>query len=104
MEYLPYLKEISLKQDLIDDFETYPFSIPAVRNLTRLAFSPTVTFFIGENGCGKSTLIEAIAVALGFNAEGGTQNFNFRTRPSHSDLHQYLMLSKSFVRPKDGFF
>jgi predicted ATPase len=51
--------------------------IPAIRHLHRLEFHPAVTFFIGENGTGKSTLIEAIATKYGFNAEGGSKNFNF---------------------------
>ena len=59
---------------------------------------------IGENGSGKSTLLEAIAIAWGFNPEGGTKNFNFSTRTSHSDLWKNIRLSKSFRRPKDGFF
>jgi predicted ATPase len=46
-----------------------------------------MTYFIGENGSGKSTLLEAIAVSLGFNAEGGSKNFSFGTRRSHSQLH-----------------
>lgn len=104
MEVLPYLKEISLKTEKIDSFDQYPFSIPAVRNLESIEFSPSVTFLVGENGSGKSTLIEAIAVAMGFNAEGGTKNFSFDTRNSHSQLHDCLRLSKSIVRPKDGFF
>lgn len=104
MKALPYLKEISLKRDKIENINRFPFSIPAVRNLSGLVFSPSITFIIGENGSGKSTLIEAIAVAMGFNAEGGTKNFSFGTRQSHSDLHEYLRLSKSFVRPRDGFF
>jgi predicted ATPase len=104
MEPLPYLKEISLKRDKISDVARYPFSIPAVRELDFLSFGKEVTFFVGENGSGKSTLLEAIAVALGFNPEGGTINFNFGTRDSHSDLHQFLRLSKSFIKPKDGFF
>ena len=53
------------------DAEAYPFNLPAVRSLDRLAFHPSVTFLVGENGSGKSTLIEALAVAWGFNAEGG---------------------------------
>jgi predicted ATPase len=104
MEPLPYLKEISIKRDEISDLANYPFSIPAVRELDYLSLGKEVTFFVGENGSGKSTLLEAIAVALGFNAEGGTKNFNFGTRDSHSDLFRYLRLSKSFRKPKDGFF
>jgi predicted ATPase len=82
----------------------YPFTIPAVRHLDVLTFDPDVTFLIGENGTGKSTLLEAISVALGFNAEGGTKNFSFSTRPSHSELHAWLRLVRSFKRPRDGFF
>jgi predicted ATPase len=63
-----------------------------------------VTFIVGENGSGKSTLLEAIAVAVGFNAEGGTKNFHFSTRDSHSPLHNYLRIVRSHVRPRDGFF
>ena len=59
---------------------------------------------IGENGSGKSTLIEAIAGVLGFNPEGGTKNFSFETHSSHSPLHEYIRLTKSYVKPKDGFF
>lgn len=63
-----------------------------------------MTYFIGENGSGKSTLLEAIAVSLGFNAEGGTKNFSFGTRRSHSELHEYLRIAKGFRRPRDGYF
>lgn len=104
MEALPYLKEISLKRDEIPDMVNYPFSIPAVRDLDCLEFGKEVTYFVGENGSGKSTLLEAIAVGLGFNPEGGTKNFNFGTRDSHSELYKYLRLSRSFIKPKDGFF
>ncbi len=100
----PYLREVSLKRDDVANYEAYPFSIPAVRELYGLEFHRDVTFIVGENGCGKSTLLEAIAVAWGFNPEGGTVNFRFSTRASHSDLHNYLRLVKSIHRPKDGFF
>lgn len=59
---------------------------------------------MGENGSGKSTILEAIAVAYGFNPEGGTRNFNFSSRATHSELNQYLRLVKGLSRPKDGFF
>ena len=86
------------------DFGKYPFSLPAIRNLEHLDIHPKVTIFVGENGSGKSTLLEAIAVALGFNAEGGTRNFNFQTRQSHSELYKYLRVTRGTKRPRDGFF
>lgn len=104
MDPLPYLKEVALKRDLIESFEVYPFSIPAIKELDSIDFGKEVTIFVGENGCGKSTLLEAIAVGMGFNAEGGTKNFHFGTRNTHSDLYKYFRLSKSFRRHRDGFF
>ena len=104
MQPKPYLREISLKRDKIADATKYPFAIPAVRHLDVLRFEPDVTFLVGENGTGKSTLLEAVSVALGFNAEGGTRNFNFATRASHSELHACLRLVRSFRRPRDGYF
>lgn len=99
-----YVSQVQLQRDKVDSFDRYPFSLPAVRSLDRLKLHPKVTFFVGENGSGKSTLLEAIAVSLGFNAEGGTKNFRFGTRTSHSELHGYLRLAKGVRRPRDGFF
>ena len=84
----------------------YPFNIPAVRHLKEtggITLEKPVTFLVGENGTGKSTLIEAIAVAMGFNAEGGSRDFYFNTRKTHSVLYEHLQIVKS-VRPSDGFF
>ena len=69
-----------------------------------LDFHPKVTYLIGENGVGKSTLIEAVAVAWGFNPEGGSINFRFATRETHSALHEYITLVRGTRRPRDGFF
>src|SRR4051812_46200570 len=93
-----------LERDAVSGFETYPFCIPAIRHLDRLEFHPAVTFFIGENGSGKSTLLEAIATKYGFNAEGGSKNFNFATQDTHSDLHEFIRLERGALRPSDGFF
>jgi predicted ATPase len=99
-----YVREVKLRRERIASFDQYPFSLPGVRNLHSLDLHPAVTFIVGENGSGKSTLLEAMAVAWGFNPEGGTRNFQFQTRASHSPLHQYLLLVKGIKRPKDGFF
>jgi predicted ATPase len=92
------------RENRVASFDAYPFSLAAVRNLETLPLHPAVTFIIGENGSGKSTLLEGIAVAWGFNPEGGTRNFQFQTRGSHSSLHERLLLVKGIRRPKDGFF
>lgn len=99
-----YLREVVLRRDKVPDFHRYPFNLPAVTLLDRLELDARVTFLIGENGSGKSTLLEAIAVALGFNPEGGSRNFRFGTRPSHSELYEYLRVVRSVVRPRDGYF
>ncbi len=96
--------DVRLKREKVPSFDEYPFSLPAVRPLEQLKLHPKVTFFVGENGSGKSTLLEAIAIGLGFNAEGGSRNFRFDTRASHSTLADYLTIGKGLRRPKDGFF
>ena len=79
--------------------------IPAIAHLMRedIDITTPVTFFVGENGTGKSTLLEAIAVASGFNPEGGTRNFNFSTQDTHSHLSRSLRLARNRYA-KDGFF
>jgi predicted ATPase len=99
-----YLREVMLRRDQISDLSQYPFALPAVAQMESLVFPKPVTFLVGENGSGKSTLLEAIAVVLGFNAEGGSKNFAFATRSSHSELHRYLRPVRGVARPRDGFF
>jgi len=99
-----FLLFAELKRAEVPSFDIYPFCLPAVRSMERLELHPSVTFLVGENGTGKSTLLEAIAVAWGFNAEGGSKNFSFATRPSHSELFRFLRLARGFRKPKDGFF
>jgi predicted ATPase len=99
-----FVRAVILKREEVADFDVYPFSIPAVHQLEELALDVPVTLLAGENGSGKSTLIEALAVALGFNAEGGTRNMTVATRPSHSQLGQYLRVVRGTRSPGDGFF
>jgi len=100
-----YINEVRIDKEIPRD--NYLRRLPVVRNLRRmggLRFQKNVTFLVGENGVGKSTLIEGIAVAMGFNPEGGTINFNFATNDSHSDLHRYMTVSRGYKRHRDGFF
>jgi len=83
----------------------YPWNLPAIRALKEsIRLHPRVTYLIGENGSGKSTLLEAIAVAAGMNAEGGSSNFTFATRESHSELWKAIRLVRGVHRPATDFF
>lgn len=104
LQWNQYLRSVELKRDKIESFSIYPFSVPAINSLNALEFHPKVTFIVGENGSGKSTILEAIAAAYGFNPEGGTKNFNFSSRETHSELQQYIKLVKGIKKPRDGFF
>ncbi len=99
-----YVKSIFVRDDIPAD--NYISSLPAVAWLQdeRIILNKPVTFIVGENGTGKSTLIEALAISLGFNPEGGTKNFNFSTENSHSVLYKFIEVAKGARRPKDGFF
>lgn len=110
-----YIREVSLDQKAIMAGDTdgvpamsrYPYHLKAVRALAEtggIELHPNVTFLVGENGSGKSTLLEALAVASGFNAEGGTRNFNFSSEETHSELHSHLRLIRGVRAPRDGFF
>lgn len=88
-----------------EDRVGYPWELPALARLADgLELHPNVTYLVGENGSGKSTLLEAIAIAAGMNAEGGSSNFSFSTRASHSELGQALRLVRGGRRPRTDFF
>ena len=86
------ISKIELDRREIEDFNKYPFNIKIIKNFKNLEFNKNVTFLIGENGIGKSTFIEAIAIYLGLPSEGGTQNFMFSTKNTSSDLYKYLKI------------
>ena len=98
-----------LIQEVIIDWEkispeSYLRGIAAISGVDHIAFTHPVTFFVGENGSGKSTVLEAIAIAYGFNPEGGTRNYNFSTYDSHSELCTAVRLSRGIRRSGWGYF
>jgi len=106
------LKRVTLLRDRVKDWNRYPFSVPAIRHLEQIDFRSRIVFFVGENGSGKSTMLEAIAEHSGFNREGGSRHMGHSTteRGSASDLVEALRLSwtpkilRGFFLRAESFF
>ena len=104
MNDVKYISEIVFDNSV--NKSSYLCDLPVIKYLSKnkcLTLTSNVTFFVGENGTGKSTLLEAIAVAHGFNAEGGSINFKFSTKKTHSELCDHITLRRR-TKPSDGFF
>ncbi len=84
--------------------DSYLRDIEAIKGLEEIAFTSPITFFVGENGSGKSTVLEAMAIACGFNPEGGSRNYRFSTYDSHSELCEAMRVVRGFRRPGWGYF
>src|SRR6202051_3131565 len=78
----PYLRRVWLDPSLVADRAAYPFCLPFLRDEFDLEFDRPITIIVGENGTGKSTLLEGIAVLAGYDEAGGGKGY----RPvDHSD-------------------
>lgn len=98
---MPFLTNLSV--ECRDD--GYPFSIPAIRALeSGIALHPKVTYFVGENGMGKSTLLEGLADKWGFSKESGNRSKSHGLRDYDTELAPAMTLMKTRDRPMDGFF
>jgi predicted ATPase len=99
----PYLRAVSLDRKARVDFDSYPFAIPVVRGMGVLELHRDVTFFVGENGTGKSTVLQAIAVGMGLPAEGGARQQRFRMAGA-SPLCEQMQLVKGSRMARAAFF
>lgn len=104
--YEPFISAVALAPADGQMRAGYPWELPAVRALAAqpLKLHPGLTYLVGDNGSGKSTLLEAIAVAAGMNPEGGSSNYRFATRESHSALGMSLRLHRGARRPRTDYF
>jgi predicted ATPase len=84
--------------------DAYPFNLPAIRTLD-LRFMRPVTFFVGENGTGKSTVLEALAELCGFPASGGGRNELGAKHGPEGEAALTTALRPAFrKRPRDRYF
>lgn len=98
-----FIRNVIIDWDKIEE-QSYLRDINSIKNLNNLEFKKPITFFVGENGSGKSTMLEAIAIAFGFNPEGGTPNYSFSTYDSHTELYKAIKLSRGYRKPNWGYF
>ncbi|WP_430603901.1 hypothetical protein IGJ02_001486 [Enterococcus sp. DIV0724b] len=97
-----YLK--GLKYDKVTTLTRFPFNLPILNDLNQLIFDKPVTFLIGENGSGKSTIIETIAGLMDLNLEGGSKNNCFVSYEEQSLLVEASRPIKYPNYPKDSYF
>lgn len=98
-----FIREVLFEWNKVDK-HSYLREIEAINGVEKIDFTNPITFFVGENGSGKSTLLEAIAIAHGFNPEGGSKNYLFSTRDSHSELCNAIKISRGYRKEKWGYF
>lgn len=98
-----FIKRININKNDFPTMNKYPYNIKAIKDFKNLKLDCPVTFIVGDNGIGKSTFIEALAVACGLNPEGGTENFTFHTKNTHSDLYKYFKLERGRI-PQNRYF
>jgi predicted ATPase len=100
---LPHLRSIAKAKPSHETAERFPFTVPVVRALDKLSLDAPVTFFVGENGSGKSTILEGIAVAAGLPAVGSAGVKDDETLSAQRALGRSLKLVWR-QRTRRGFF
>jgi len=100
---LAYLKRLRINWELVENRSTYPFNVPALASCETLDLNQNVTFFVGENGTGKSTLLEAIAYQCGFGIGGGDRNYDIGLSDESRSLASVLTLAW-MPKINQGFF
>ncbi len=98
-----FIVEVRLDWDAIEA-SSYLHCVKGLRAVSVLSFTRDVTFFVGDNGTGKSTLLEGIAQGYGLNAEGGTQNYQFSTFEKPNGLSNGIRLSRGYRKPGFCYF
>ena len=98
----PFLRRVTLHPDRVRRGE-HPFDLPILSRGLDLTFSTPVTFLVGDNGTGKSSLLEALAWSCGFPSRGGTREYRFEEDEDGHALGRALALSWG-QKVRDGFF
>jgi predicted ATPase len=82
----------------------YPFSLPIFNQTKQLRFEFPVTFFVGENGTGKSTLLEALALASGIHIWRKREGVRYQVNPYEKQLGNYISLEWANGKVPGSYF
>ena len=99
-----HLTRVTLLTDEFPTMDNYPFSLAIYQKTKQIALNAPVTFFIGENGTGKSTLLEAIAHRSGFHIWRGLDRSRFEVNPYEDDLYRFIRLEWTNGMVPGSFF
>lgn len=99
-----HLTRVTLLTDEFPTMDNYPFSLDIYQKTKQIALNAPVTFFIGENGTGKSTLLEAIAHRSGFHIWRGLDRSRFEVNPYEDDLYRFIRLEWTNGMVPGSFF
>jgi predicted ATPase len=99
-----HLKNVTLHPEKYPTKDSYPFYLPILQNTKQVILEKPVTLFVGENGTGKSTLLEAIAIACGIHIWRNTERSRPGYNPYEDKLHQHISVEWENGRVHGSFF
>lgn len=99
-----HLKEVKFHPSKYPAVDCYPFNLPLFHETKQVTFDSPVTLFVGENGTGKSTLLEALAAACNIHIWRDTQRSKPDYNPYEHKFYQYLSVGWSNGRVPGSFF
>ena len=85
-----HIKSVTLFPGKYPTTKHYPFNLPAFHHTRSITFRSRVTFFVGENGTGKSTLLEALSYTCGIHIWRGVERTRYQVNPYEKELHKYI--------------
>ena len=99
-----HLKNVILHPETYPTKDNYPFCLPILQNTKQVILEKPVTLFVGENGTGKSTLLEAIAIACGIHIWRNTERSRPGYNPYEDKLCRYISVEWESGRVPGSFF